>query len=77
MKSEGPNRVPADMPNSDFSRSPINSPILMRAVLPLKKTGYDQLRGTFEYSKTEEDGFLYGLLVRITLLAADSDGLMF
>jgi len=32
-----------------------------------------QLQETFEYSTTEEDGFLYKLLVRITLLAADSD----
>jgi len=32
-----------------------------------------QLQETLEYSTTEEDGFLYGLLVRITLLAADFD----
>ena len=32
-----------------------------------------QLQETFEYPTIEEDGFLHGLLVRITLLAADSD----
>jgi len=29
-----------------------------------------QLQETSEYSKTEEDGFLYGLLVRITLFGS-------
>jgi len=51
--------------------------LLEKSSWPCECTFSQQLQETFEYSKTEEDGFLNGLLVRITLLAADYDGLMY